>query len=198
MLADPEGGTRQSDSKERFVATLTVLDPRAEHSRYLAGNGKDLGLLRGKTVGLKTDEFWLSWDWVAEEWAAALKTDGADCVVWREPMPKEGDEADAVAKSFTEFLDTVDGVVAGLPTCGACTLVAVKTGMAALDRGKTTVFVATEHFERLARVLTEDAGFADIRMTILPYPLEGRPEAEIREIARNAYPSMLASLGAIR
>jgi hypothetical protein len=59
------------------------------------------------------------------------------------------------------------------------------------------VFVATTHFERLSRVLSEEGGWSDIRMAILPYPLEGKPEDEIRQIARQAYPSLLVSMGAV-
>ncbi len=88
-------------------------------------------------------------------------------------MPKE-DEIAATQAAFDEFLDSVDAVVTGLANCGGCTLVAVKAGMAALKRGHPTVFVATEHFERLARVLTTEAGFADIRIA-LPAVSAGRP-----------------------
>jgi hypothetical protein len=183
------------------VSTLTevaiVLDPRAEDAGELRGNGSDVGPLRGKTIGLKTDEFWFAWDWVAEEWAAALKADGAETVTWREPMP-QGVRTPLSIAAFDQFTGSVDAVVTGLANCGSCTFVAIRAGMAALERGYPTVFVATEHFERLSRVLTEEAGWADIRMAILPYPLEGLPEAEIRQIARDCYPSLLASMGAIR
>jgi hypothetical protein len=183
------------------VSTLTnvtmVLDPRAEGTDGLRDNGPDVGSLRGKTIGLKTDEFWFAWDWVAEEWAAALRADGADCLIWREPMP-QGVRTPLSVAAFQEFTGSVDAVVTGLANCGSCTFVAIRAGMAALERGYPTVFVATEHFERLARVLTEEAGWADIRMAILPYPLEGLPEQEIRQIARDTYPSLLESMGAIR
>jgi hypothetical protein len=183
------------------VSTLTdvavVLDPRAESADGLRDNGPDVGSLRGKTIGLKTDEFWFAWDWVAEEWAAALKADGADCVIWRESMP-QGVRTPLSVAAFDEFTGSVDAVVTGLANCGSCTFVAIRAGMAALERGYPTVFVATEHFERLSRVLTEEAGWSDIRMAILPYPLEGLPEGEIRQIARDSYPALLMSMGAIR
>lgn len=172
-----------------------VLDPRSEHMGDLKGAGRDVGPLHGKVIGLKTDEFWFAWDWVAEEWATALRAEGAECVIWRESMP-EGVTTPLATAAFNEFLDSVDAVVTGLATCGSCTFVAVRAGMAALERGHPTVFVATEHFERLARVLAEEAGWSDIRMAILPYPLEGRPEAEIRQIAREHYPALLKSIGA--
>jgi hypothetical protein len=179
------------------LADVTVvLDPRAEESGDMEGNGRDVGPLAGKTIGIKTDEFWLSWDVVAEEWAKAFQADGAETVIWREPMP-EGMATPAITDEFRDFLSSVDAVVTGLSNCGSCTFVAVRAGMASLDAGYPTVFVATEHFERLSRVLTEEAGRADIRMTILPYPLEGRPDDEVREVARDAYPALLASMGAV-
>jgi hypothetical protein len=177
--------------------TALVLDPRAEDIGDLAGNGGDVGLLRGKTIGLKIDEFWQAWDWVAEEWAAALEADGARCVTWREPMQKDT-ASPTLDAGFYDFLESVDAVVTGLANCGSCTFVAIRAGMAALDRDYPTVFVATEHFERLSRVLTEDAGRAQIRMAVLPYPLEGRPEEYVREVARDAYPALLQSMGALR
>jgi hypothetical protein len=183
------------------MATLTaeisvVLDPRAEDADELRGNGPDVGSLRGKTIGLKTDESWFAWDWVAEEWAAALRADGADVVIWRERMP-QGVATPLSVADFDEFTGQVDAVVTGLANCGSCTWVAIRAGMAALEREFPTVFVATTHFERLARVLSEEGGWSDIRMTILPYPLEGKPEDEIRQIARQAYPSLLVSMGAV-
>ena len=146
------------------MATLTaetsvVLDPRAEDADELRGNGPDVGSLRGKTIGLKTDEFWFAWDWVAEEWAAALRADGADVVIWRERMP-QGVATPLSVADFDAFTGQVDAVVT-------------------------------------ARVLSEEGGWSDIRMAILPYPLEGKPEDEVRQIARTAYPSLLASMGAV-
>ena len=176
---------------------ITILDPRAEGADEDRGNGPDLGPLRGRTIGLKTDEFWYSWDWVAEEWATLLQADGAQTVTWREPMP-QGVSTPLSVADFDQFADRVDAIVTGLANCGSCTFVAVRAGLQALERGFPTVFTATEHFERLARVLSGESGWSDIRMAILPYPLEGLPEEQIRQIARDAYPAMLASLGAIR
>jgi hypothetical protein len=176
--------------------TMTILDPRAEAADSDRGNGPDVGPLKGRTIGLKTDEFWYSWDWVAEEWARLLEADGARTVTWREPMP-QGVSTPLSVEDFDQFANEVDAIVTGLANCGSCTFVAVRGGMAGLERGFPTVFVATEHFERLARVLTGESGWSDIRMTILPYPLEGLPEQEIRQIARDAYPMLLQSMGAI-
>jgi hypothetical protein len=180
-----------------MTESVTILDPRAGKAIDLGGDGPDLGPLRGKVIGLKTDEFWFSWDWVAEEWAAMLEADGAMCTVWREPMP-QGKSTPFDEEGYNHFLDSVDCVIVGLATCGSCTFVTVRAGVTALDKGFPTVFVSTEYFERLARVLAEEKGRSQIRLLPLPYPLEGRAESEVRQIARDRYAGLLAQIGAVR
>jgi hypothetical protein len=54
----------------------------------------------------------------------------------------------------------------------------------------------TAEFEHLARTMAANAGRAGLRVHVLPYPLESRPEAEVREIARQHWPLLLETLGA--
>ena len=54
----------------------------------------------------------------------------------------------------------------------------------------------TAEFEHLAHTMAANAGRAGLRVLVLPYPLESRPEAEVREIAREHWSSLLATLGA--
>jgi len=88
--------------------------------------------------------------------------------------------------------------ITGLCNCGSCTLWAVHDGLSALKRDIPTVFVSTEHFERLARTLSDKDGFDDIRIQLLPYPLEGRLEEDVRQVARDHFGSVLDRLGVIR
>jgi len=46
------------------------------------------------------------------------------------------------------------------------------------------VVVVTEVFENLARTAATAKGFAALRVHVLPHPMESRPEAEVRAIAR--------------
>ena len=46
------------------------------------------------------------------------------------------------------------------------------------------VVVVTEVFENLARTAAAAKGFGGLRMHVLPHPMESRPEAEVRAIAR--------------
>jgi len=62
--------------------------------------------------------------------------------------------------------------------------------------GKTAVAVVTREFEELARTMAANAGRPALRTLVLPYPLDSRPEAEVREIARRAWPAVLDALGA--
>ena len=68
--------------------------------------------------------------------------------------------------------------------------------VAAHSRGKTAVVVVTAEFEQLADTMAANAGRTGLRVHVLPYPLESRPEAEVREIARDHWPLLLATIGA--
>jgi hypothetical protein len=63
-------------------------------------------------------------------------------------------------------------------------------------RGKTAVAVVTQEFEALARSMAANAGWPQLRILVLPYPLETLPEAEVREIAREHFAGLLECLGA--
>ena len=61
---------------------------------------------------------------------------------------------------------------------------------------KTAVAVVTAEFEALAHTMAANAGRSGLRVHVLPYPLETLPEAEVRAIARDHWPLVLATLGA--
>ncbi|HEU5301502.1 MAG TPA: hypothetical protein VFW06_04595 [Acidimicrobiia bacterium] len=54
----------------------------------------------------------------------------------------------------------------------------------------------TQEFEHLAHTMAANAGRAGLRVHVLPYPLEMRPEAEVRAIARDHWPAFLETIGA--
>lgn len=54
----------------------------------------------------------------------------------------------------------------------------------------------TAEFEHLAHTMAANAGRAGLRVHVLPYPLEMRPEAEVRAIAREHWPAFLTTIGA--
>jgi hypothetical protein len=62
-------------------------------------------------------------------------------------------------------------------------------------RGKAAVVAVTQEFEVLAHTMAANAGRASLRVHVLPYPLETRPEAEVRSIARQHYRPLLRAFG---
>ena len=65
----------------------------------------------------------------------------------------------------------------------------------ALQEGKTAVAVVTSEFEALAHTMAANAGRSGLRVHVLPYPLDSRPEQEVREIAREHFRPLLRTLG---
>jgi len=63
------------------------------------------------------------------------------------------------------------------------------------SRSKAAVVVVTQEFEALARSMAANAGRPGLRVLVLPYPLETRPEEEVRTIGREHYRSLLRALG---
>lgn len=54
----------------------------------------------------------------------------------------------------------------------------------------------TAEFEHLAHTMAANAGRPGLRVLVLPYPLESRPEPDVRAIARARWPVLLDVLGA--
>ena len=65
----------------------------------------------------------------------------------------------------------------------------------ALEEGKTAVAVVTSEFEAIAQTMAANAGRSGLRVLVLPYPLDSRPEQEVREIAREHFRPLLRTLG---
>ncbi len=65
--------------------------------------------------------------------------------------------------------------------------------MAAQD--KTAVAVVTEEFVPLAEIMARNLERPGLRQCVLPYPLDTRPEPEVRQIAHDFWPSLMDSLG---
>jgi hypothetical protein len=56
------------------------------------------------------------------------------------------------------------------------------------------VVVVTEVFENLARTAARAKGFHDLRVHVLPHPMESRPEGEVRSIARARFRALVRLL----
>jgi hypothetical protein len=64
------------------------------------------------------------------------------------------------------------------------------------SEGKTAVAVVTQEFEVLGHTMAANAGRPGLRVHVLPYPLDSQPEDEVRKIAIEHWPLVLATLGA--
>jgi len=52
----------------------------------------------------------------------------------------------------------------------------------------------TAVFENLARTAARAQGYPDLRLLVLPHPMEARPEADVRAIARARFHEVMALL----
>ena len=62
-------------------------------------------------------------------------------------------------------------------------------------QGKTAVAVVTEEFEPLAEIMSRNMERPGLRLCVLPYPLDTRPEPDVRQIAHDYWEQLLDSLG---
>ena len=56
--------------------------------------------------------------------------------------------------------------------------------------------VVTAEFAKFATQIATHHGHPSLRCLVLPYPLEGLPEQELRKIATDSYPTLLDLVGA--
>lgn len=189
-------GVKSLDGRVRMSRGL-VLDPRVEIIDQINGvpavPGFGFGSLRGKTVGFRVDYHWHSWDWVSDEWADQFRKLGAKVVVWR-ATHRVGKNAEDADRELREFVADLDLAVIGLANCGGCTMQTVTDAVTAARGGKPTVAVATEQFASLAEQLAARKGLPGLRIQTLPFPLETRPETEVRAIAREHFAALELTL----
>jgi hypothetical protein len=153
--------------------------------------------LREATIGVRTDGAWRSWRLIAAVWDEYLRRDGARTVLV-ETGGMVGPTGADDRKHIDELAAGVDGAIVGLGTCGSCTTFTIKDSVVVEAREKPVVAVVTEEFETHGHHVATHLGHGDLRILVLPYPLEARPEAELREIADTFYPEVLALLGVTR
>jgi hypothetical protein len=62
-------------------------------------------------------------------------------------------------------------------------------------RGVPAVAILTAAFADLGARMAAHNERPDLKIIVMPYPIEDKPEEEVREIARVFYPQVLATLG---
>ena len=151
--------------------------------------------LPGLTVGIRTDRAWRSWQHIASIWAERLQADGAR-VIEVETGAQIGQPGSDDRKEIDELAHAVDFAIVGLGTCGSCTTFTIKDSVVVEEKHKPVVAIVTEEFEVHGHNVATHLGHGDLKLLVLPYPLEARPEEELRAIADEYYPQVLSLLGA--
>ncbi|HEY1740440.1 MAG TPA: hypothetical protein VGI86_17135 [Acidimicrobiia bacterium] len=149
----------------------------------------------GLTIGLRTDRAWRSWQHIASRWEEFLQRDGASTIAV-ETGAQIGDPASSDRKHIDELAVSVDAAVVGLGTCGSCTTFTIKDSVAIEAHERPVVAVVCEEFIVHAHNVARHVGHGDLKVLVLPYPLEARPADELEAIAVEYYPKMLELLGA--
>ena len=71
----------------------------------------------------------------------------------------------------------------------------IKDAVAVEDQHKPVVAIVCEEFTVHAHNVARHVGHSDMKVLVLPYPLEARPTEELEQIARDYYPHVLELLG---
>lgn len=179
------------------MATLTIRRPTADFDAPPAATYRVDRPLRGLRIGVRQDGTWRSWQVIAAAWVERLRRDGAEPLLLQtgERTGAEGARTRAELEAWTA---AVECAVVGLGTCGSCTMWSVRDAIGVERAEKPVVAAICEEFVSHARTTAGFLGHHDLKVLALPYPLEARPEAELRAIADAWYPRMLDLLGVVR
>jgi len=106
-----------------------------------------------------------------------------------------GKEGHDDRETVNEWSEKIDFGIVGLGTCGSCTSFSVSDAVILEDHEKPSLVVVCSEFETHARNMARFIGHSNLKVLVLPYPLEARPEDELLQIADEYYPQALALLG---
>lgn len=131
---------------------------------------------------------------IVDEWSRLLSRDGATPVVVR-AGGRVGEEGEQTRADVDEWVASIDCGISGLGTCGSCTSNSVVDAVALERALKPAVVAVCDEFQTHGRNMAAHLGHADLKMLVLPYPLESLPPHELRRIAAEFYPQFLVALG---
>ena len=106
-----------------------------------------------------------------------------------------GRPASSDRKHIEDLAGLVDAAIVGLGTCGSCTTFTIKDSVTVEEHEKPVVAIVCEEFTVHAHNVARHVGHGDMKVLVLPYPLEARPSEELEQIAHEYYPKMLELLG---
>jgi hypothetical protein len=176
---------------------LEVLDPTVELALEVRSDAvvrAPAHPLKAANVGFRLDTLWRSWDWVTDEWTPELEAAGASVSTWRS-RTRTGKDGDDASKELAAFVDKLDFAIVGMGNCGSCTQWTIKDAITAANAGVPTVAIVTAQFKDIAATFARLGGRPDLRLEVLPYPLDTLPEEEVRQIAKEHFAAALDALG---
>jgi len=182
--------TSSADDRLIIRSPLARFDAQPVSAAFTLGRA-----LRGVRVGVRQDATWRSWHIIAADWVERLRADGAEPLLLQ-TGERTGREGDKTRREMAQWLEAIDCAVVGLGTCGSCTMWSVRDAIGVEATGKPVVTALCEEFVSHGRTTASFLGHPDLKLLVLPYPLETRPDAELREIAAAWYPQCLTLLGA--
>jgi hypothetical protein len=95
------------------VSRIAILDPTAAPPEVDADPGPDAGALAGRTVGIRYDTAWRSFEWALDEWKRELEAAGIDVQLWCAGN-RVGEEGERTAAELEQFAESVDVAIVGL------------------------------------------------------------------------------------
>ena len=95
------------------MSRVVILDPTASPPEVDPDPGPDAGSLAGRTVGIRYDKAWRSFEWVIDEWTRLLDADGARVHQWCAGN-RVGEGGERTRTELEAFVSGVDIAVVGL------------------------------------------------------------------------------------
>jgi hypothetical protein len=131
---------------------------------------------------------------IVSVWEQLLRRDGAEPFVLA-AGGRVGDEGERTRADVQAWASDIDCGISGLGTCGSCTSNSVHDAVTLESAGKPAVVAICDEFALHGGNMARFLGHPSLKMLVFPYPLEARPESELRQIAADYYPKFLQLLG---
>jgi len=196
MLAHMNASTPgPADPTASAAPTITIRRPTAPLAPEQSAPAFTLdGPISGKRVGFRADHAWRSWQFIAGLWAERLQAAGAttELVITEGQVGAAGDSDRAEVDRLAHASDVV---MVGLGTCGSCTSFTIADAVSIEATNTPVIALVCDEFATHGANMARHLGHGDLKILVMPYPLEARPEEELRAIADEYYPQALQLLG---
>jgi hypothetical protein len=170
-------------------STRTLIhDPCGPTGRPAAVTAPRLGSLSGRRIAV-LDNGKPNAALLMSEMARLLaERTGADASLMVAKRTAAEPAADEILK---ELAAQADLVITGTADCGSCTAWSVHDLVTLEGLGTPTITVTTTAFEPIAREAAATLGFPGARLAVLPHPIGGIVEDDVRQRARGSIEQLL-------